>query len=96
MPVQYYNKSNVASTDRGSTVRSSYFKAVNKRVYTNQDNLDNDEDRETGNCTLSGEILRNSSITKRRTISSLRNFEDVSISFFSCHHVATASLFSGP
>jgi exonuclease 1 len=80
----------VASTDRGSTVRSSYFKAVNKRVYTNQDNLDNGGDRETGNCTLSGDILRNSGISKRRKISTLRNFEDVSLFLF-----LSSCLFSG-
>ncbi|GJN17502.1 hypothetical protein PR202_gb04575 [Eleusine coracana subsp. coracana] len=45
--VQNYNECNVASTDRGITVRSSYFKAVNKRVHTNQDQLDNNEDSET-------------------------------------------------
>ncbi|KAK3165614.1 hypothetical protein QOZ80_1AG0035490 [Eleusine coracana subsp. coracana] len=73
--VQNY-KCNVASTDRGITVRSSYFKAVNKRVHTNQDQLDNNEDSETGNCTLSGDHLMNSGMWKRRKFSSLQNFED--------------------
>ncbi|TVU34906.1 hypothetical protein EJB05_16762 [Eragrostis curvula] len=79
IPVQHYNESNVASTDRGVIIRSSYFKAVNKRVHTNQDMLDNNEDDETDNCTLSGDQLRNSGMLKRRKLFRPRNSEDESL-----------------
>ncbi|XP_062223041.1 exonuclease 1-like isoform X2 [Phragmites australis] len=77
IPVQHYTESNVASTDKDITVRNSYFKTVNKGAHTNQeDKLDDKEDSETGNHTLSGDQLWNSGMLKRRKLSGLQSFED--------------------
>ncbi|KAF0917118.1 hypothetical protein E2562_016924 [Oryza meyeriana var. granulata] len=75
----YAEKSNEASANRNITVRSSYFKTVNKRVYKNQgeDELHDEDNCETGNCTLPGDQLRSSGgILKRRKSSGPQNFED--------------------
>uniref|UniRef100_A0A0A9CFQ3 DNA binding / catalytic/ nuclease n=1 Tax=Arundo donax TaxID=35708 RepID=A0A0A9CFQ3_ARUDO len=76
IPVQHYTESNVGSPDRDVSVRSSYFKTVNKRVHINQEDKLDEEDCETGNYTLSGEPLKHSSMLKRRKLSGLQIFED--------------------
>lgn len=79
VPVQHYTESTVASTSREITGRSSYFKTVNKRVCKNQeDKLADEQDYETDSRTLSGAQLRNSGMLKRRKLSGLQTFEDVS------------------
>ncbi|CAD6229625.1 unnamed protein product [Miscanthus lutarioriparius] len=75
LPVQHYTESIVASKNNDITARSSYFKTVNKRICTDQeDQLDDDYDVGTGN--LSGDQLRKSGMLKRRKLSGIQNFED--------------------
>ncbi|EEE55478.1 hypothetical protein OsJ_03659 [Oryza sativa Japonica Group] len=76
---RYAEKSNVVSANRNITVRSSYFKTVNKRVCTNQgeDECHDEDNCETGNYTLPGDQQRSSGgILKRRKFSDPQNFED--------------------
>jgi exonuclease-1 len=76
IPVQHHTESIVASKNNDITVRSSYFKTVNKRICTDQeDQLDDDYDVGTGN--LPGDQLRKSGMLKRRKLSGIQNFEDV-------------------
>jgi len=76
IPVQHHTESIVASKNNDITARSSYFKTVNKRICTDQeDQLDDDYDVGTGN--LSGDQLRKSGMLKRRKLSGIQNFEDV-------------------
>ncbi|KAL5220510.1 hypothetical protein ABZP36_025223 [Zizania latifolia] len=84
----YTEKRNVASAGRNITVRSSYFKTANKRVYTNQgkDEFHDEDNCETGNCTLSGDQPRNpGDILKRRKFNDLQNFEDETFQPTSSH-----------
>ncbi|PNT72968.1 hypothetical protein BRADI_2g51637v3 [Brachypodium distachyon] len=89
-PVPHYAESNVVPTNRTITVRSSYFRK-DKRVYTNQgeDQLDDEDNRETGTCTLSGDQLRNpGGIVKRRKHWDPQNFEDEALQPTSTHESA--------
>lgn len=71
IPVQHHTKSIVASKNNNITVRSSYFKTVNKRVCTDQ------EDYDVGTGNLSGDQLRKSGMLKRRKLSGIQDFKDV-------------------
>lgn len=85
----HYTESKVAPSNRNITVRSSYFKTVNKRVCTNrgEDELDDEDNCGTGNCTLSGDQLKNPGGTlKRRKLCDRQNFEDVS-DCFNCYFI---------
>ncbi|KAG0539643.1 hypothetical protein BDA96_03G339700 [Sorghum bicolor] len=70
IPVQHHTKSIVASKNNNITVRSSYFKTVNKRVCTDQ------EDYDVGTGNLSGDQLRKSGMLKRRKLSGIQDFKD--------------------
>uniref|UniRef100_K3XEN3 Exonuclease 1 n=1 Tax=Setaria italica TaxID=4555 RepID=K3XEN3_SETIT len=77
--VQPYTEGNVASKNK-VIVRSPYFKTVNKRVCTNQeDQLDDEEDYDIGTSNLSGDQLMNSGMLKRRKLSGVQNFKDESL-----------------
>ncbi|KAG8078130.1 hypothetical protein GUJ93_ZPchr0007g3978 [Zizania palustris] len=84
----YTEKRNVASAGRNITVRSSFFKTANKRVYTNQgkDEFYDEDNCETDNFTLSGDQPRNpGDVLKRRKFNDLKNFEDESFEPSSSH-----------
>uniref|UniRef100_A0A0D9V6F7 Exonuclease 1 n=1 Tax=Leersia perrieri TaxID=77586 RepID=A0A0D9V6F7_9ORYZ len=75
----HYAEKSVVSADRNITVKSSYFKTVNKRVYTNQgeDEFHDEDNCETANCTFPGDQLKSSGdILKRRKFSDPQKFED--------------------
>ncbi|KAG8055204.1 hypothetical protein GUJ93_ZPchr0001g31386 [Zizania palustris] len=77
----YIQKRSVDSADRNITVRSSYFKTANKRVYTNKGKgqIHDGGNCETGNCTLSRDQPRNSGdLLKRQKISDVESLEDES------------------
>ncbi|CAO1946188.1 unnamed protein product [Urochloa humidicola] len=79
IPVQPYTEGIVTSKNK-DIVRSSYFKTVNKRVCTNQeDQLNAEEDYDIGTCNLSGDQLRKSGVLKKRKFSGIQNFKDESL-----------------
>ncbi|CAL4947152.1 unnamed protein product [Urochloa decumbens] len=79
IPVQPYTEGIVASKNK-DIVRSSYFKTVNKRVCTNQEEqLDDEENYHIGTCNLSGDQLRKSGMLKKRKFSGIQNFKDESL-----------------
>ncbi|CAO1943380.1 unnamed protein product [Urochloa humidicola] len=74
-----YTEGIVASKNK-DIVRSSYFKTVNKRVCTNQeDQLNAEEDYDIGTCNLSGDQLWKSGVLKKRKFSGIQNFKDESL-----------------
>ena len=82
IPAQPYTEGIVASKNK-DVVRSSYFKTVNKRVSKNQEGqLDDEEDYDIDTCNLPEDQLRKSGMLKRRKISDIQNFKDVSDCFF--------------
>ncbi|OEL27786.1 Exonuclease 1 [Dichanthelium oligosanthes] len=83
IPVQPYTEGIVASKDKDIVVRSSYFKAVNKRVCTNQDGQLDDEDCDTGTSNLSGDQPRKSDMLKKRKLSGIQNFKDETLQLIS-------------
>jgi hypothetical protein len=92
--VEPYSEGTVASKNK-DIVRSPYFKTVNKRVCTNQEQLDDEEDHDIGTCNLSGDQLMNSGMLKRRKFSGVHNFKDVSDFFSLNHHRVTSTLYHG-
>lgn len=82
IPVQHYTENIVTSKHNDIIVRSSYFKSVNKRVCTDQEDPLDDNDYDIGAGNLSGDQLRKSGILKRRKLSGIENFEDVIFFFF--------------
>ncbi|WVZ68618.1 hypothetical protein U9M48_017538 [Paspalum notatum var. saurae] len=76
VPVQCCTENIAASKNKDITVRSSYFKMVNKRVCPNQEDQLHDDDCDIGTCNLSGDQLRKSGMLKRRKLSDIQNFED--------------------
>jgi exonuclease 1 len=82
IPAQPYTEGIVASKNK-DVVRSSYFKTINKRVSKNQeDQLDDEDDYDNDTCNLPRDQLRKSGMLKRRKISGIQNFKDVSDCFF--------------
>lgn len=68
----------MGSNNKAIPVRSSYFKMVNKRVCTNQEQL-GDDNYDIGTYKLSGDQLKKSGMLKRRKLSGIQNFEDVTL-----------------
>ncbi|KAF8663885.1 hypothetical protein HU200_055223 [Digitaria exilis] len=79
IPVQPHTEGTTTSKNK-DIVRSSYFKTVNKRVSTNQEEqLADEEDYDIGTCNLPGDRLRKSGMLKRRKFCGIQNFKDDSL-----------------
>nr|CAB3474441.1 unnamed protein product [Digitaria exilis] len=79
IPVQPHTEGTTTSKNK-DIVRSSYFKTVNKRVCTNQEEqLADEEDYDIGTCNLPGDRLRKSGMLKRRKFCGIQNFKDDSL-----------------
>ncbi|KAJ1285660.1 hypothetical protein BS78_03G295000 [Paspalum vaginatum] len=75
IPVRCYTENIAASKNKDITVRSSYFKMLNKRVCTNQEDQLHDDGCDIETCNLSGDQLRKSGMLKRK-LADIQNFED--------------------